>query len=394
MKIAILTSGLMPVPAVQGGAVENLIDFYLEYNDKHKLHDITVYSIWNPLAKDHPAIRSDVNHYSYIKVDGWWAKIKKKIYQKTHHEEFYSHHIGFFFEEAYKRLKKIGYDYIILENRPGYAYRLSARGYKNLVLHLHNDRLYKGKKYDTTLFNSFKKIITVSDYIKQRVETIGDSNKVVTIHNGIDIELFSTSVSNNDITRHRLGLTADDFVIVFSGRINKDKGVSELIDAMQKLNNHPQIKLLIIGSTFYGKESEENEFVKSLRNKAADIAERIIFTGFIPYSNMPHYLRLADIAALPSLWEEPFGLTIAEAQAVGLPIITTNCGGIPEVVSDTNAIILNIDDSFINDLASAILELYHNPEKRESMSQASLERSKLFDKDRYAKEFFEAIETI
>ena len=94
------------------------------------------------------------------------------------------------------------------------------------------------------------------------------------------------------------------------------------------------------------------------------------------------------------MWEEPFGLTIAEAQAVGLPIITTNCGGIPEVVSDKNAIILNIDDSFINDLASAIIELYHNPEKRESMSRASLERSKLFDKERYAREFFEAIEII
>lgn len=45
MKIAILTSGRLPLPAVLGGAVENLIDFYLEYNDIHHLNDITVYSI-------------------------------------------------------------------------------------------------------------------------------------------------------------------------------------------------------------------------------------------------------------------------------------------------------------------------------------------------------------
>ena len=44
MKIAILTSGILPVPAVQGGAVENFLDFFLEYNDQQKLHDITVYS--------------------------------------------------------------------------------------------------------------------------------------------------------------------------------------------------------------------------------------------------------------------------------------------------------------------------------------------------------------
>ncbi len=42
MKIAVLTSGILPVPAVQGGAVENLVDFYMEYNDIHRLHDITV----------------------------------------------------------------------------------------------------------------------------------------------------------------------------------------------------------------------------------------------------------------------------------------------------------------------------------------------------------------
>ena len=47
MKIAILTSGILPVPAVQGGAVENLIDFYLEYNNIHKLHDITVISAYH-----------------------------------------------------------------------------------------------------------------------------------------------------------------------------------------------------------------------------------------------------------------------------------------------------------------------------------------------------------
>ena len=54
---------------------------------------------------------------------------------------------------------------------------------------------------------------------------------------------------------------------------------------------------------------------------------------------------------------------------------------------------LNIDEHFVDDLANAILDLYQLPEKREAMSKASLEHSKLFDKDRYAKEFFEAIET-
>ena len=62
MKIAILTSGILPIPAVLGGAVENLIDFYLEYNEIHKLHDITVYSVYHPEAIKHPALSSKYNH--------------------------------------------------------------------------------------------------------------------------------------------------------------------------------------------------------------------------------------------------------------------------------------------------------------------------------------------
>ena len=58
MKIAILTCGMLPIPAVQGGAVENKIDFILEYNDRMKLHDITVYSPWNKEASVHPAVSS------------------------------------------------------------------------------------------------------------------------------------------------------------------------------------------------------------------------------------------------------------------------------------------------------------------------------------------------
>ena len=74
MKIAILTSGILPVPATKGGAVENLTDFYLEYNDKYQLHDITVYSVDDEDAMHHPALQSAVNHYSFVDVRSFGAK--------------------------------------------------------------------------------------------------------------------------------------------------------------------------------------------------------------------------------------------------------------------------------------------------------------------------------
>ena len=80
MKIAILTAGTLPVPAVCGGAVENLVDFCLEYNDYNKLHEITVFSIAHPAIKNHPALRSKMNHYYYIDTTSIKAKIIRKLF--------------------------------------------------------------------------------------------------------------------------------------------------------------------------------------------------------------------------------------------------------------------------------------------------------------------------
>ena len=69
----------MPVPAVQGGAVENLIDFYLERNNICCEHDITVYSVWHPSVRKHPALQSKYNHYVYIDMSSLLAKYRKYI---------------------------------------------------------------------------------------------------------------------------------------------------------------------------------------------------------------------------------------------------------------------------------------------------------------------------
>ena len=391
MKIAILTSGILPVPAVQGGAVENLIDFYLAYNNQHKLHDMTVYSVKHPDTQNHPSMQSKFNHFYYIETSSISAKIRRTFYRLFHKEEYYNYFIEYYFEQAYKHLKKQSYDCIILENRPGYAYKLSQRIKSKLVLHLHNDLLNNDSKLHHEILNSLHKVLTVSDYIKSRVCTIKETDKVSTVHNGIDLQRFTTLAQSN-INRDTIKLSKDDFVVIFSGRINKDKGVSELIDAMLKFKDTPKIKLLILGSTFFGDATNDDAFVKSLKTKTACIADRISFTGFIPYSQMPNYLKLADLAVIPSIWDDPFPTTVLEAQAMGVPIITTRRGGISEEVTEKNAILLDTDEHFIDNLSSTILDLYYHPEKRQQMSAASLEHSKRFDKEIYAKNFFAALE--
>lgn len=392
MKIAILTSGILPVPAVQGGAVENLIDFYLAYNNQRQLHDITVYSVNHPEVQHHPALLSDVNHYHYIDTSSIFAKIRRTFYKIFHKDEYYNYFIEYYFEQAFKHLKKQSYDYIILENRPGYAYKLSQRISSKLVLHLHNDLLNQNSKLHDEVFNNLHQVLTVSDYIKSRVCSIKETDKVRTLHNGIDLKRFSPQTESH-IKREDIGLSDNDFILVYSGRINKDKGIAELIEAIQLLDKK-QIKLLVLGSTFFGDSTNDDAFSIKLKAKAQPLKERITFTGFIPYSNMPDYLRMADIAVIPSVWDDPFPTTVLEAQAMKLPIITTRRGGIPEEVTEDNACLIDTDEHFVDNLASAILDLHDHPEKRKQMSLASFERSKLFDKETYAKNFFAALENI
>jgi len=390
MKIAVLTCGLLPIPAVQGGAVENLIDFYLEYNNLEKLYDITVYSPWDTKVKVHPALTSEVNHYIFIDVTSLKARIERRIYKHFHSSrDYYNYFIEFYFEKVYADLKKRNYDLIILENSPGHAYKLSKRGFHNLILHLHNDLLNTKSRFHDEIFNSLKKIVTVSDFVKERVLTIHPSSKVQTVFNGIDLKQFAPKETSL-VSRKSLGFSEEDFVMVYSGRINKDKGISELIDALLQLKDICQIKLMVLGSSFFNNVKNEDEFIQLLKKKAKIIKERIAFTGFIPYNQVPDFLQIADIAVLPSMWDEPFGLTIIEAMAVGLPLITTRSGGIPEICEGFATIVDR--NNIVNNLVAAILGLYEHPEKRKEMAMGALERAKLFDKTTYARNFFKAIE--
>lgn len=392
MKIAILTSGIVPVPAVQGGAVETLTDFYLDYNDRHRLHDITVYSVYHPDVDSHPALRSEVNHYRYVKVNTLWAKVMKRIYKWTHRKGYYFYTIEYFADRVVRLLMKEHYDIILIENRPGYALHLIGKTNAKLVYHLHNGKLDTTVPDFRKIYDAASRIISVSDFITNRVKAINPiDNKCVTVHNGINLTAFHPQ-SKSSISRKDLNFADDDFVMAFNGKINPEKGLMELIQAMKLLSDYPKIKLMAMGSTFYGTNTyNDHPYARKLLNEAEPVKQRITFTSFVPYDKMPDYLRLADVSVIPSVWDDPFPTTVLEAQALGLPIITTRRGGIPEEVSEANAILLNTDEHFVENLAAVILDLYQHPAKRENMAVASRNRAQLFDKEVFAKNFLEAL---
>lgn len=391
MNIAIITAGVLPVPAVQGGAVENLIDFCLEHNEKHKMHHITVYSIYHPKLKTIHTSSKDCNQYVFINTNNWISKIEKWLYLNVHGgEEYYHYSIEFFLHKALKIIQKRHYDIIIVENRPAFSLKLKEKNSSILVLHQENDFLNNEVQDYKTIYDSYQRIINTSAYITERVKSINpNDSKCRTVLNGIDTKRFYDATA---INRQIIELNNNDFVIVYSGRLTPEKGILELILALKRIKNIKNIKLLIIGASSYGKDKHPTRYINKIQEESETLNGIVRYTGFVDYNNIPSYLKTGDIAVVPSMWEEPFGLTVVEAMAAGLPLITTRSGGIPEICEGVATIVNR--DNIVENLANAILDLYHHPEKRAAMSKASLERSKMFDKEIYARNFFEAIKDI
>ena len=386
MKIAILTSGILPVPAVQGGAAENLIDYYLEYNEQHQLHDITVFSVYHSDVEKSPALKSHSNHYIYINRYSRWARLKAKLYGFFHPNDYYHYQLEYFFEQAYNKLRKQHYDLIILENRPGYALKLRNRTNIPIISHIHTDLVNPDLPQAETLIKANDGFICVSEYIKSRVISIGLPTKAVVVYNGLDDQKFSNNNHNVSISRNLFGFKDKDFIVIYTGRIVPKKGVKELVEAIQLLNNEPDIKLLVVGGDNFGDSVSSNPYLDELHEMGRQMNGKVHFTGYVPYEQLPSYLSIADVAVVPSRINEALGMTCIEATAMGLPVIATNDGGIPETLEGQHHIIIDKEGDLPSQIAYALIKIkayYHDYSGNHLTTR--------FTKVVYAESFFKAI---
>lgn len=394
MKIAVLTSGILPVPSVEGGAVEKLVDFFLQYNEEVAHHDITVFSI----DRRHHASRSLSSHtfvhYRFLEVSSFFTHTKRWLSKYLFPKGYYDYRINYYERWALRQIAGEEFDIVLIENRPGFAINLRPLTKALIVSHLHNDLLNSSTHRCKEIVEATDRYLCVSNFIADRVKTAtGESAWVKTVYNGIDTKHFNTKVPHPSVTRKTLKLHEDDFVVVFFGRITPEKGVKELLEAMLLLKQpYPKIKLLLIGSAFYGANETTTPFIRSLLPLIQQLGDNVVTTGFVHNTLLPQYLHLSDVAVVPSVWEEPSGLVITEAQAAGLPVITTRCGGIPEILGQ-GGIALEVDEQFVSRLSETILQLYLHLEQRQQYLISYPTHLSYYDKHRFAQEMTETLES-
>ncbi len=169
------------------------------------------------------------------------------------------------------------------------------------------------------------RLIAVSRPLGQRAIELGvPADRVEVVSNGIDREIFKPA--DRTEARRALGLPLDGPLIAYVGRLDRAKGLHELLDAFRTLaQRHPALRLAIVGD---GPE------LGKCQQAAAEawVGGRLFLPGALPMPQVAAWIAACDVLTLPS-WNEGTPNVLMEAFACGRRVVATSVGGIPDVVS-------------------------------------------------------------
>lgn len=213
--------------------------------------------------------------------------------------------------------------------------------------------------------------IACSEEIKDVLLHWGYKKPISVIYPGIETTLFH----HEDATETRKALGLKHFTIGYFGRMIKEKGVEDLIEACKKLEFPYQ--LLLIGN------GSDKEYFRTLTDKA-------ICVDAINPNEMNKYYSALDVLILPSRttkkWKEQFGRVLAEAMLCGVPVIGSNSGEIPKVIDDAGLVFKEQDPQ---DLAKNITSIHNDSLLKQQLIEKGLVRGKVFDWKNIADKVYE-----
>ena len=261
-----------------------------------------------------------------------------------------------------------------------------------LVLHMHCDWLRELPRAATRRrLQHADLILGVSEYITDGIREAfpEHADRCRSLYNGVDVDAFtqvgrSAEVAErSEALRRELGL-GEGPVVLFVKAISPETGLHVLLQAFDRLRERiPGAKLVIIGwfagynqaawIRNRGTEVEtprtrraradfrrwERAYPGQMRQQIDAFDGHVVVAEKIPHAELPAWYGLADVMAVPSVWNEPFTLVALEASAAGLPVVASRRGGLPEFVQDgvTGMLVRPGDPVMLADaLASICLE--------------------------------------
>lgn len=266
------------------------------------------------------------------------------------------------YRELKALIRQVNPDIVHLHSsKAGVLGRLAA--YKNGIPNIYNPHgwsfsmnVSKNKKKAYALIERFcskycNYIINISDD-EQKLAikyNISSEEKMKVIYNGIDIGKYNVTYDRKKVL-NELNIPEDSFVIGMVGRITKQKSPETFINIASKLKDKIENSYFILVG-----DGELRFEIEKLVDEL-NIGDRIRITGWT--NNVIKYISVFDIGLLTSKWEG-FGLVLAEYMAANKPVVASDVGGIPNVITDgVNGRLIEVGN--VNEFCNAIIEIKNN----------------------------------
>ena len=264
-----------------------------------------------------------------------------------------------FGRHAWKDLADGGYDiiYLVKPFDMPFAFKARKKSGARVVFASGGTEFFLGYKYLAKRLDLF---FSCSRSNADQIEDYCGLRPIV-LPNGVNIDTFRPLAADPELARS-LGIGPKDKVIFSACRLVGLKGIDYALKALAGLVEQGMaVKYLITGDGPVQKNLEALTLELGLE-------DRVIFTGGRSNDELPQYYALADIAVYPSVGAETFGIAMGEALACGVPVVSTNVGGIPDVVTEGTGLLVAPKNA--DALAAAMTELLTRDDLRTAMGRA------------------------
>ncbi|WMT40206.1 glycosyltransferase family 4 protein [Paenibacillus sp. D2_2] len=278
-----------------------------------------------------------------------------------------------YLQSILQHLRKWRPDTVDVHNRPRLAYQIKSKlPFTRVLLTLHSTTFisttYSPLAETSRWMNEVDGIVVNSKYLRSELLFRFPDLQVPILVNPLGVSLEDFIPRWTPLGESlRLARLADfgwenRKVVLYVGRLLPAKGVHHILNAWPAIQKRvPDAMLVIVGSAFYGIQ-RETAYVRELKKLAEPYRDHIAFLPYVEYPRVADYYNLADVVVVPSGEEEAFGLVNVEAMAAAIPVVATNTGGIPEVVSDGQSGLLLPPGSLQHSIVEYVSYLLSNEE--------------------------------